>query len=130
MRKIASPTLVCALLALSGCASDVVRHPAEVSALPAAQQKRYVASQTTSIRLDSGYERSISAGTEFVEIGRIPQGSVLKPTNTTFTIEGAHMHEAYPVLSNQRIVGFYLPVERAFSPLSQTTSLFIDERKP
>jgi hypothetical protein len=130
MKGSAWPTLICALLALSGCASDVVRSPVEFSALPAPQQKRYVASQAASIRLDSGYERSISAGTEFLEIGRIRQGSILKPTNTTFTIEGAHMHEAYPVLSNQRIVGFYLPVERAFSPLSQTTSLFIDERKP
>ena len=129
MRNFAWPTVVCAVLALIACASDVVRSPVELSALPA-PQKRYVALQPASIRLDSGYERSISAGTEFVEIGRIPQGSILRPTNTTFTIEGAHMHEAYPVLSNQRIVGFYLPVERAFSPLSQTTSLFIDERKP
>ena len=129
MRKLPWPAVVCAALALTACASDVVRSPVELSALPA-PQKKYVASQPASIRLDSGYERSISAGTEFIEIGRIPQGSILKPTNTTFTIEGAHMHEAYPVLSNQRIVGFYLPVERAFSPLSQTTSLFIDERKP
>ena len=129
MKKVAWPTVVCTLLALSGCASDVVRSPVELSAL-SGPQKKYVASQPASIRLDSGYERNIAAGTEFIEIGRIPQGSILKPTNTTFTIEGAHMHEAYPVFNNQRIVGFYLPVERAFSPLSQTTSLFIDERKP
>ena len=77
--------------------------------------------------MDSGYERTIKAGTEFVPAGTVKQGMVLKPTNTIFTIEGAHMHEAYPVVDNGRIVGFYLPVERAFSPLSQPVNLSIQE---
>jgi hypothetical protein len=40
------------------------------------------------------------------------------------------VHEAYPVVQNQRLVGFYLPVERAFSPLSHSTNLLLEERKP
>ena len=36
---------------------------------------------------------------------------------TVFTIEGANMHEAYLVLREGRVVGFYLPGERAFSAL-------------
>ena len=119
----------CALAAVAGCASDVARMPVEMSAA-AQQHKRYVVSAPAEIRLDSGYERAISQGTEFVEVGSIPQGRILKPTQTTFTIEGAHMHEAYPVVQNQRLVGFYLPVERAFSPLSHSTNLILEERKP
>jgi hypothetical protein len=116
--------------ALAGCASEITRSPAELSIAAAQDARRYVVIKAASIMLDSGYERTIGSGTELTEIGRIQQGRVLKPTNTAFTIEGAHMHEAYPVVNGERIVGFYLPVERAFSPLSTPTSLFTQERKP
>jgi hypothetical protein len=115
------------LLCLAACASEIVRQPSELSTAPQPEQKRYVTSRPATIRLDSGYYRAISAGTQFSQIGRIKQGAVLKPVNTSFTVEGAHMHEAYPVLHEERIVGFYLPVEKAFTPLSQSTLLFIEE---
>jgi hypothetical protein len=119
---------LCALAVVAGCASDVARMPVEISTTQ--EQKRYIASAPAEIHLDSGYQRTISQGTEFVEVGVIRQGRILKPTVTTFTIEGAHVHEAYPVVQNQRLVGFYLPVERAFSPLSHPTNLMLEERKP
>jgi hypothetical protein len=115
---------------VAACASEVVRHPTELSATPPQQQKRYVASQPASIMLDSGYSRTIGRETEFLEIGRIKQGAVLKPLNSSLTVEGAHMHEAYPVVENGHITGFYLPVEQAFSPLSRPTTLVIEERRP
>lgn len=115
---------------LAGCANEIIRSPAELSVASAQEAGRYVVTKPATIMLDSGYERTIASGTEFAEIGRIQQGRVLKPVNTTFTVEGAHMHEAYPVVNGERIVGFYLPVERAFSPLSTPTSLFTQERKP
>ena len=107
------------LLWLVGCASEVTRHPVELSAAQAAPPLRYVVSSPVVIELDSGYSRTVAAGTEFVEVGSIRQGRVLKPANSVFTIEGAHMHEAYPVVRDARIVGFYLPVEASFSPLSR-----------
>jgi hypothetical protein len=119
-----------AISVLAACAGEVVRTPVQLSPLPAHESRRYVATQPASIQLDSGYERSIGSGTQFMDIGRIEQGRVLKPTSTTFTIEGSHMHEAYPVVNGGRIVGFYLPVERAFSPLSRPTPLLTEERKP
>jgi hypothetical protein len=115
------------VLVICGCAGEIVRQPRDLSSVPQAEQKRYVASRPATLRLDSGYNRTISAGTQFTQIGRIKEGAVLKPLSTTFTVEGAHMHEAYPVLDDRRIVGFYLPVERAFTPLSQSTLLFIEE---
>ncbi|HJY76667.1 MAG TPA: hypothetical protein VKE95_08540 [Burkholderiales bacterium] len=127
MRAVA---LLLTATALAGCASEVVRSPAELSVAPSQDSRRYVVIKPASIMLDSGYERTINSGTEFIELGTIRQGRVFKPANTTFTIEGAHMHEAYPVVNGERIVGFYLPVERAFSPLSTPTSLFTQERKP
>ncbi|QJE00375.1 hypothetical protein HH212_10360 [Massilia forsythiae] len=34
-----------------------------------------------------------------------------------FTLEGAHIHEAYLVIRDDTLVGFHLPAEAGFSPL-------------
>lgn len=109
-------------LGFCGCASEVIRQPVDLSRARQPPDKLYVASQTVPVRLDSGYERSIKAGTEF-DAGGIAQGDILKPTNANFTVEGAHMHEAYLVVNKGRLVGFYLPVEKSFSPLSASITL-------
>ena len=127
--NVLSVACLCAAACLSGCAGEVIRHPAEMSA-PAALSGLVVTTQTTSFTLDSGYSRAIEQGTEFVELGSIKEGRVLKPTKTTFTIEGAHMHEAYPVVRDGRLVGFYLPVEKAFAPLSNAASFPTQKRNP
>jgi hypothetical protein len=51
-----------------------------------------------------------------MNVGRTSEGDVYKPVGRVFTVEGAHIHEAYLVLVGNRLVGFYLPVERAFAP--------------
>jgi hypothetical protein len=117
------------LLGLAGCASEVVRYPAELTAV-GQQQKRYTTSQSVPLRFDSGYDRTIMAGTGFVEAGTIKQGTVLKPTNTVLTVEGMHMHEAYLVVQGGRIVGFYLPADRAFAPVTQPVPITLQERNP
>jgi hypothetical protein len=116
-----------ALLAcLAACASEVVRHPVELSS--AAQPARYAVSSQISIELDSGYVRTVPPGTEFIETGAIGQGRVYRPASTVFTVEGAHQHEAYPVVKDARLVGFYLPVEKAFSPLSKSVAFPLQPR--
>ena len=126
MKAITLAVVVSAAL-LAACAAEVVRRPAQLeSSSPGA---RLATKDRKAFTLDSGYERVIEAGTEFMELGRIREGRVLKPLGTVITIEGAHMHEAYPVESDGRLVGFYLPVERAFSPLSRPVDLAL-ERKP
>ena len=61
-------------------------------------------------------------------VGRVAQGLVLKPTQTVLTIEGAHMHEAYAVHRDGQLVGFYLPVERAYSALPLPASMPLQEK--
>ncbi len=122
--------LIVVMFALGGCAGEVLRHPSDLLTGNPQESKRYVAQKTIALTLDSGYARTIHVGAEFLEIGTTAQGVVFKPVNIAFTVEGAHMHEAYPVVSNGRIVGFYLPVERAFSPLSQSVEFSIQQRNP
>jgi hypothetical protein len=125
-----SSAVLAACIALAGCAGEVVRHPTTLAMHSAGAQRVHVLSDGVTIRLDSHYERRLNAGTEFAEIGTLREGRVLKPVNATFTIEGRHHHEAYPVLQGNRVVGFYLPVEQSFSPLSQPVTLTLSERKP
>jgi hypothetical protein len=56
-------------LGVVGCASEITRYPAELSRARQSQNKMFVASQTVSVHPDSGYERSIKLGTEFVDAG-------------------------------------------------------------
>jgi hypothetical protein len=123
------PLLLVAIALAAGCASEVVRQPAALQAAPAGATKGYVTTRQTDFRLDSGYERSIAAGTEFEEVGAIPQGRVLKPRIAVLTVEGAHVHEAYAVVTDGRLVGFYLPVERAFAPLALPVNLPLEPRR-
>ena len=120
--------LVAAILVL-GCASEVKRQTVSLSQTASEQGEKKILAKSISFTLDSGYDRTIVANTEFVVVGRIPQGLVLRPTQTVLTVEGAHMHEAYTVLSNGQLVGFYLPVERAFSALPLAVPFPLTERK-
>ena len=116
------------VLLLSACAAEVVRTPTQLAASAGAPRVEALAA-AAEFRLDSGYQRVLAAGTEFQEVGRVPEGRVLKPLNATLTVEGAHMHEAYAVVRDDQLVGFYLPVEKSFSPLSLPIKLSLQERK-
>ncbi len=114
---------------LAACASEVKRQPVELTISIPDAGRLYALRGEVSFRLESGYSRTIRADTEFAVAGRVSQGTVLRPTQTVLTVEGAHMHEAYAVLRDELLVGFYLPVEKAFSPLPQATSFPLIERK-
>lgn len=121
--------MLCLAAALvAGCASEVKRAPVELAAGQPEQGRRYVTTLTVEVRPESGYPRTIHAGTEFVAVGRVAQGLVLRPTETVLTIEGAHVHEAYAVHRDGQIVGFYLPVERAYVALPLPASMPLQER--
>lgn len=79
--------------------------------------------QDASVELDTGYTRSLKAGTQWIQAGTVSQGGVYKPYKDVFTLEGAHIHEAYLVVSEGQLVGFYLPVEGAYSPLTRKVRL-------
>src|SRR5262245_11760805 len=126
--RLGGALVLAGLLWLGGCASEVPRHLVDFT--PSASPSRLALSRAVTVELDSGYLRSVPAGTEFIEVGSTPQGTVYRPANTVFTIEGAHMHEAYPVVKGGRVVGFYLPVEKSFSPLSRPVEFPTNERGP
>ena len=113
--------LLPALLALSlaGCAVQYV--PAELApSATVAQGRASVLTQALELQLATGYRRTLAGGSRWTHAGRIAQGDVYRPYQSVFTLEGSHVHEAYLVVEGGRLVGFYLPAEKGFSPLQPT----------
>jgi len=111
-----SAALILAFGLFTACASEVVRHPVTLRSDASAERPRIELAQTVTVESSSGFTRELAGGSVWGFHGSIPQGSVYKRVGGIFTIEGAHFHEAFLVISGNRLVGFYLPVERAFSP--------------
>ena len=74
--------------------------------------------EDTKISLDTGYTRKLKAGTRWHCIGKIENGDVFKTNDQILTVEGSNIYEACIVVFEGYLVGFYLPGNQTFSPLS------------
>jgi len=107
------------LLVLAGCASEVTRYSSQLSAASPAEAKDVLRlSAAVEVNLDTHYTRTLKSGSRWARVGTTPQGTVYRPVDSVLTLEGANIHEAYIVVDGGRLTGYYLPVERAFSPIS------------
>lgn len=120
-------TASCCLL-LSACAPMIATTPSTIEAVSRTDMIRRVQLlEATTIKLDTGYSRTLSEKSAWSMVGRLPQGEVFRPVNTIFTIEGRQVHEAYLVVRDKTLVGFYLPGEQNYSPLSNAVPLKLGE---
>ena len=119
-------------LGVAAGASEIVRQPTQLTLLTEQPGDTIEILEDASVSVGPGYRRVIGRGGVWTRIGRLVEGEVYKPVDRVFTVEGAHIHEAYLVLAGERVVGFYLPVERAFSPAPDgpDTRLSIRRRQP
>ena len=121
--------ILCLLFLLGGCAFDVmhIEHfPAELDSRKSCNIS-FVLVKNVDIQVDEGYNRTLKQGTRWNCIGRIEQGEVYKTKDQILTIEASNVFEAYIVVASRKLVGFYLPVEHAFSGLKNPIDLVIDE---
>jgi hypothetical protein len=79
--------------------------------------------EQVTISLGTGYDRILKAKTKWDYVGKISYGDVFRTKDQVLTIEASNIYEAYIVISSGELVGFYLPVENTFSPLSSPTVL-------
>lgn len=109
-------SLLLSLLFLSGCASQVITEVTQLPVYQENQPEKYIQiAEEARVSSSAGYSRVIMSGSKWEYVGLISRGNVYKPFGHIFTIEGYHIHEAYLVVSDKRLIGFYLPVENAFS---------------
>jgi hypothetical protein len=119
-----SSTYLSLLMLLTSCAMGITYIPADIVPIATADQHPVVTlDKQIAIRLDTGYTRTLNAGSQWTRVGSVAQGDIYKPRNAIFTLEGAHVHEAWLVVTDNRLTGFYLPVERGFSPIRQAIAL-------
>jgi hypothetical protein len=125
--------LAVTLMALTfvACAPEISRRPTSFTSAGEQPAETIEILQDQKVVVGPGYDRLIGRGTVWTKVGQSAEGAVYKPVGRVFTVEGAHVHEAYLVLAGERVVGFYLPVERAFSPAPDgPTPLSFRRRQP
>lgn len=105
-------TFLLSVALLCGCA--VAHQPASMT--PVAAENRLTLAAAVQLRLETGYERTLKQGSQWTRVGQVPQGDVLRPYQHVLTVEGSHIHEAWLVVNDGKLVGFYLPAEASFSP--------------
>lgn len=108
-----------AAAASTGCAPMVASTSASMETLSTSVQARDIRLLSpASVKFSTGYARTLSPDIRWRPVGQVPQGIVYRPVETTFSIEGRQVHEAYLVIEREKsLAGFYLPAESRYSPL-------------
>ena len=120
---------LCFSLVLNACAFDVMR----VELIPAQLKsdvscgKEFVLTEDIKVSVGSGYTRTLKKGTRWNCVGKISQGVVYKTKDQVLTIEASNVYEANIVVSDQKLVGYFLPVEDSFSPLDKPEILIMEK---
>lgn len=119
----ATPSTLTALL-LAACAFAVPTEPARFSPLAAGSPAASIfLARDAELRLSTGYSRTLPANSRWRAVGSLPQGTVYQRVDGVFSIEGRHVHEAYLVVHESALRGFYLPGEASFAPLTPSVLL-------
>lgn len=126
MKKILQVILVFICISfLNACAFNVIH----VKQIPAVIEKQdnvskfFELKEDVTVKIGHGYKRTLKANTKWEYVGKITQGDIYKTKDQVLTVEASHIYEAYIVISSDQLVGFYLPVEKTFSPLGKPALL-------
>jgi hypothetical protein len=112
-----------AYLLLASCAPAVVQQSVQLA--PGGGTSLRL-TRPVSVPLSTGYSTRLRADTRWDLVGNLPQGDVYKTRDQIVTVEGSDIHEAYIVVSQGSLVGFYLPVKRTFSPVAPSQPLSLE----
>ena len=129
-------TKICLLLffaflhiTLAGCAFDIVH----VEQVPVQFENvntikpDFKLKDEVKINLGTGYSRKLNKGTRWNYVSSISCGDIFKTNDQILTIEGSNIFEAFIVVSDDNLVGFFMPVEQTYCPLSKPKLLAIIE---
>lgn len=114
--------VVVATCAAAACAMPVRQLPISTP-LVAASGRTFLLIQDAHCAIGTGYSRVLRGGTHWHLFGSIDRGDVYRSSDQVLTVEGYNVHEAYIVVQGDSLVGFYLPVEKTFTPASNTVKL-------
>jgi hypothetical protein len=119
-------------LLLSGYCFDLTQVKQVPAHLGAAEQTMpsFVLEENLAVPLESWSTTHLNAGTIWSYVGMIEQGRVYKSKDQTVTVWGSNLYEAYPIIKDEMLYGFYLPVEKTFSAISKPIAVKLRIIKP
>jgi len=85
--------------------------------------RSFVLREEAECEINTGYSRTLRAGTRWNLFGTLNEGDVFRSPDQVLTVEGYNVHEAYLIVKDGWLVGFYLPVERTLTPVSKRLQL-------
>ena len=115
---------VSAAVLLASCALPVHQLPLEHPLVPQSGHS-FLLTHDARCYVGTGYGRTLRAGTHWNLFGSLERGQVYRSPDQVLTVEGYDVHEAYLVVRDGTLVGFYLPVEKKFTPASEPIKLSI-----
>jgi hypothetical protein len=126
MRTKKGLVLLLVWLVAAGCAFDVYylsSKPTQFTQTVDAPRSFTIKKEVLIAQAPCGYSRSLREGTKWDLCGTIPEGQVYKSRDQVLTVECSHVHEAYLVVLNGFLTGFYLPVEKEVVSISEKMEL-------
>ncbi len=117
--------LSASFLLVVGCAFDlssVKQQPVGYSAT-ATSTEGFTLNREVKASLGTGFPTRLKAGTRWRHIGQTEHGGVFATKDQIVTVEASNIYEAQIVVSNNFLNGFYLPVEKTFSPVKPSIRL-------
>jgi hypothetical protein len=125
-RHIARLALLVLVVVACSCAfnlSDVTYRPSRIEVVGSEGAPFTLAADAEIRGAPCGYSRTLRKGTRWNPVGTLAEGIVYKSPDQALTIECSNVYEVYLVVARLRLVGFYLPVEKGFSPLGEPIQL-------
>lgn len=111
------------VIALSGCAFDISQVTRTPTNFRDASGPGWTLRQAESIDVGSGFSTRLRQGTKWRLAGHVPQGDVYRTDDQIVTVEASNIYEAMVVVRDDKLVGFYLPVEHSFVAASNAILL-------
>lgn len=118
-----------AALALSACMSVSTERASLVPVAPADPVNVIRLSRMVSAKLPNDSVATLQAGSQWQRVGALPQGDAYRSLGGLFTIQTRRQSEAYIVASSGKLLGFFLPGEGAYVPLSRPVVLPVEMRQ-
>lgn len=116
--------IAASFMAMAGCAPMLPTEAARFSPHTAGTiEHRFELRQAAVVTPPKGYAREVPAGSRWQSVGTLPQGTVYRRLNSVFSIQGRHVHEAYLVVKQNAVQGFFLPAESQYSSLTSPIPL-------
>jgi len=127
MQKTMLCTALAGYLLLAACAFDLAHVSFTPTVCTPKSDKSFTMREDTKITgMPCSYNRTVLKGTTWNLVGTVPEGEVYKSNNQVMSVECSNIHEAYLVVRETSVVGFYLPFEKGFVKLSEPITLRIE----